>query len=932
MSPAIGSAPDSTATCDHGDVTFGIDPDPVYLRPCNEGVVFYAPIEAVPGPIGLCPYHLARYLEAIDERLEAELVERGAREHVDGGFVTIDEAPPLFVTEDDEGVTKVWSRAAIDQRGRAHYQRPEEEAALRLDSHLNEEFDDFGDGGFPGYMESVRISVGFAAFDEDLSIPTGAADPEHTFRGDDVDVQDDEAELLTDGGTDRRDLPEDDPRIHVVDELRFYHPHRDEQLRTDGGVVDLLELSEGARAALFAIRELEGEDTVLVDPNELAEYLEDHPNGSSRLHLRNNLLPDLEERGLLHGEPVPVRGQKDPRWYATTDAGRAALEALVEQLAEQIGLSVQRPGTTREPLEDADPIELDGWQTVGEREDRSSDRVVDEPFCPRCGSVYAGEGLCEACEDNVEDELVADGGRSHHDFDDLVGAEDVDRPGWASGFDVGDVVTFESPAGEHEERIIGFSTKRHLEGQPAVLVPEQVEDLFPDGTELLVLREQDVDLEDEVATDGGHEPSVVDAGDRVGIGVERDDVQASILLPKDAEAADVVAVLGRLETAAKNELHFRQVVGEPTETQPDDADGTKYGHQGVGEDVLTDGGREPVTVEHLIAVCAVVEPGDEVELAHAHHDYANPLSVADSKVVRWLGGGWRTARLVLEGAYGAEHAIIGVDGDEKVFDHSGQSAYPVYQLDPVGADPEDAGEEAGPLAPADSPHKYTTNGALDDLDRALEDEEELDPLVDGERRPWSELDVRPPPDLTPGDLEAAVENADRLYDVCRELGLRPTDRGMVRVLLVNEGLYHSLEMPEARRRPSSAEDELLTDGGHDFPDPAAASPAGGRADDVDEPGTNRPGRRTSPSEASFRNRDVGTSEHIFTRQQRELGPAHRLEEIAKQARILRDELDLEAGDVQELAGITAVVRRLAQRHGYDLDQGRIAGEGGGRRA
>lgn len=1231
MSPAIGPAPDSEATCDHGDVTFGIDPDPVYLRHCDQEVAFYAPIETVAGPIGLCPYHLARYLEDADDRLEAELVERSARDHAADGFVTIDGAPPLFITENEEGVARVWSRVAIDQRGRAHYQRPEDEEALVLDANFEEDFAEFGDGGFPGYMESIRTSIGFAAFDEDLAIPTGAADPEDTFRSDDVAVQDDEAELLTDGGrrrfwitrvhhgpivsdandalrcdlcgedhpddpfanhaddcpvseewvkeqrkrveqlpgvgptgadrllreygsadqllaelcradpgphagplrivrlngfgvdsarklveaahrvgicdqidegapelltdggttirgsdrsgpepgadpwcdwcdadledldhvwlverhdggrwppafcskecaskwgnaatqgkeyradrsviagvgdsyatdggTDPRELSDDDPRVHDVGGLRFFHPNRGEDLLTDGGVVDLRELPEGVRAALYGVRELEGDDTILVDPNNLAKHLQDDPNGATRLHLRNNVLPDLEDRGLLYGEKVPKKGQRDPRWYSVTDAGQASLDAHVKRLAAKIGLSIEEPHSVRRADLDAEPIDMGGWQTISERDDRSNDRVVDEPFCIRCGSVHAGEGLCESCENDVEDELVADGGR---------------------------------------------------------------------------------------------EPTIVDAGDRVGIGLEVGDAHASIILPKDAGPRDVVRTLDQLEKITRNELAFRQrtgdvdedpedtfrVVLEDDQDDEDPDDGTKYGPQGVGTEVLTDGGhdlarsdrerlprsrhwshvpkdtlrqctgcgvvfdaynhdcpfcsqdtdrdradlradggRDPVSVDHLLTVCEVVQEGDEVELETASYDYAAPLEVADIKVVEWQGAGWRTARLVLEGVRGGEHKIVGVEGDDEVRDFVGETPLRVYQLDPVDVElPDDPDDDPkSPLAPDDSPHKYTTNGALDDLERRADDEEEgLDPLEDGERRPWSELGVTPPADLSRADLEVAVEKSDRLYDVCQELGLRPTDRGMVRVLLVNEGLYRDLHMPEARRRTADAEGELATDGGVDLslieredvrlrttdegpaleigdteillrtfitlqneesrvghntieptpgidcdgdngcwfelvPDgderipwvtiqPEIRHPEenddeelradGGEIVDPAGPGSEEPDDifrdddRERPEE-SFRNLDVATSEDIFSPEQRELSPAHRLEEIVRQARILREELDLLQGDAPELAGITAATLRIAERHGFELDRDRIAGRGGDPRA
>lgn len=169
----VGPRPDSRARCEHGDVTFRIDPDPVYLarRGCEERAVFDVPTEDVAGPIHVCPYHLARYLEAVDDRLEAELVARGAREYVaDPAFVTIDDAPDEY-----EHFDQPWRLYAIDQRGRAHYLRPDE-AVLEL----NPTFEvagvhALGEITAVGYFENLRRTIGFAAFAPTARIPTGGS-------------------------------------------------------------------------------------------------------------------------------------------------------------------------------------------------------------------------------------------------------------------------------------------------------------------------------------------------------------------------------------------------------------------------------------------------------------------------------------------------------------------------------------------------------------------------------------------------------------------------------------------------------------------------------------------------------------------------------------------------------------------------------------
>lgn len=167
----VRPAGDSVGTCDHGDVVFDLDPDPVYLRHCQEEFVLEVPIEDVAGPARFCAYHLARYLADVDEALRAELVARGARDYAaDPAFVTIDDAPA------DVGVLgKQWQLHSIDQRGHAHYLRPGEAIVELLPT-----FEVAEDGVTPltdttvgGYMERLRMDRGFAAFAAGVRLPTG---------------------------------------------------------------------------------------------------------------------------------------------------------------------------------------------------------------------------------------------------------------------------------------------------------------------------------------------------------------------------------------------------------------------------------------------------------------------------------------------------------------------------------------------------------------------------------------------------------------------------------------------------------------------------------------------------------------------------------------------------------------------------------------
>lgn len=74
------------------------------------------------------------------------------------------------------------------------------------------------------------------------------------------------------------------------------------------------------------------------------------------------------------------------------------------------------------------------------------------------------------------------------------------------------------------------------------------------------------------------------------------------------------------------------------------------------------------------------------------------------------------------------------------------------------------------------------------------------PLRDGEQREWSDLGVDVPQEVTPETLHWAAFVSDSIGEVIAALGLDRSDRGVMRVLLTNEGLYEHLDRAEARRR------------------------------------------------------------------------------------------------------------------------------------
>lgn len=167
----VGPEPTRRAICDHGDVVFGIDPDPIYFPSCFEDGVFWVPTPVNHGPLWLCPYHLARYLEDADDELAAKLVERGADHYAaDPAFVTIDDAPA-----DVEILGKRWELLSIDQRGHAHYLRPGDAIVELLPTFEvpPEGRTSLEETTIRDHMEQLRRERGFAAFAPGTPLPTG---------------------------------------------------------------------------------------------------------------------------------------------------------------------------------------------------------------------------------------------------------------------------------------------------------------------------------------------------------------------------------------------------------------------------------------------------------------------------------------------------------------------------------------------------------------------------------------------------------------------------------------------------------------------------------------------------------------------------------------------------------------------------------------
>lgn len=115
--------------------------------------------------------------------------------------------------------------------------------------------------------------------------------------------------------------------------------------------------------------------------------------------------------GKRHGKGGPKPSSTPTRTEAEDGQEDDTEDDWVEDVADEPKLPAESSEGPADGL-DVDFDFGDGFETVVEREERSSDRVVGDPFCPSCGSVYAGDGLCESCSENLEEDLVADGGRT----------------------------------------------------------------------------------------------------------------------------------------------------------------------------------------------------------------------------------------------------------------------------------------------------------------------------------------------------------------------------------------------------------------------------------------------------------------------------------------------------------------------------------------
>lgn len=82
--------------------------------------------------------------------------------------------------------------------------------------------------------------------------------------------------------------------------------------------------------------------------------------------------------------------------------------------------------------------------------------------------------------------------RTYRDVSRVGSAVDADRPEWAEGLAVGDEITFDSPAGQFQEHLLGFSMLEDYEGQPVVSTPPDLYEYFNNQYGLIVLQPHDI--------------------------------------------------------------------------------------------------------------------------------------------------------------------------------------------------------------------------------------------------------------------------------------------------------------------------------------------------------------------------------------------------------------------------------------------------------
>lgn len=121
---------------------------------------------------------------------------------------------------------------------------------------------------------------------------------------------------------------------------------------------------------------------------------------------------------------------------------------------------------------------------------------------------------------------------------------------------------------------------------------------------------------------------------------------------------------------------------------------------------------ESISLDTSYEVCSKLHTGDEVEYAHAAHDYAGPVTVVEVSATEWLNpeANWRSATLVIDTG-STEREIVAVEGVRGPRDYGSGGPFLLRQLEPVGEpEPEDP-IEVVEAEPSDELEYFTDHDA-----------------------------------------------------------------------------------------------------------------------------------------------------------------------------------------------------------------------------
>lgn len=155
-------------TCAHGGSTFPTDPPSQYTQPCERDAVFRVELPDLLGTAALCPFHLARWADAYDDRA-ALYVEHFGRAFFDSQpddpWLTGRDLPPRT-----HGAGEVWRRLGLDQRGHGRYARAVADGYRLLTFTPGWDVADLRrvSGGLQDALDFVSDTVGWVDLDPEI--------------------------------------------------------------------------------------------------------------------------------------------------------------------------------------------------------------------------------------------------------------------------------------------------------------------------------------------------------------------------------------------------------------------------------------------------------------------------------------------------------------------------------------------------------------------------------------------------------------------------------------------------------------------------------------------------------------------------------------------------------------------------------------------